>query len=67
MHFLDFLSESPKFFFFQKEVNKTNFGGVLMLIYLILMALITVYYIIDYINRENYDIQYKKISNFLYR
>ena len=28
------------------------------------MALITVYYIIDYINRENYDIQYKKISNF---
>ena len=35
-----------------------------MLIYLILMALITAYYIIDYINRENYDIQYKKISNF---
>lgn len=48
MNFLDFLSESPKLFIFQKEVNKTNFGGFLMLIYLIAMALITVYYIIDY-------------------
>ena len=33
MHCLDFLSEPPKMFIFQKEVAKTNFGGVLFLIY----------------------------------
>ena len=31
MHPLDLLSESPRFFIFKKEANKTNFGGVLFL------------------------------------
>ena len=35
-----------------------------MIIYIVAMSLITVYYILDYKNAENYDIQYKKIINF---
>ena len=64
MHFLDFFSDSPKFFIFEKDYNKTNFGGILMVIYILAISLITAYYIIDYINAENYNIQYKKIMNF---
>ena len=64
MHFLDFFSDSPRFFIFEKDYNKTNFGGVLMVIYILPISLITAYYIIDYKNAENYDIQYKKIMNY---
>ena len=31
-NFLDFLTDSPNAFIFQKEKNKTNFGGVLFYI-----------------------------------
>ena len=63
MHPLDFLSESPKFFIFQKETNKTNFGGVLFLIYLIIIISITIYYYIEYINTDEYQVQYKLLLN----
>ena len=63
MNCLDFLSDSPKLFLFEKEVNKTNFGGVLMIIDIIIMSLIIIYYIIDYINTPNYEIQYKQYIN----
>ena len=66
MHFLDFFSDSPRFFIFEKDYNKTNFGGVLMVIYILAISLITAYYIIDYRNAENYDIQYKKIMNYFF-
>ena len=32
MDYLDFFSESPKVYIFQKEVNKTKFGGFLFII-----------------------------------
>ena len=54
MHFLDFLSESPKLFIFQKESNKTNFGGVLFLIYIIIMLLISSTYIANYLLNDKY-------------
>jgi hypothetical protein len=63
MHSFDFLSESPKLFIFRNDVNKTNFGGVLTIIYLILMLFISIYYIIDYCNTENFSIEYKKNIN----
>jgi len=37
---------------------------MLMVIYILAISLITAYYIIDYKNAENYDIQYKKIMNY---
>ena len=54
MHFLDFFSESPKFYIFQRETSKTNFGGVLFLIYIIIMILISLLYILDYALNEKY-------------
>ena len=69
MHFLDFLSESPKFYIFQRETNKTNFGGVLFLIYVIIMILISLLYILDYALNDKYTYEsyifneYLKISD----
>ena len=60
MHSLDFLSDSPRIFIFQKEANKTNFGGVLFLIYAIVMILISLAYILDYALNEKYT--YEAIS-----
>ena len=34
---IDFLTEFPRTYIFQEEVNKTYFGGVLFLIYGIIM------------------------------
>ena len=54
MYFLDFLNESPNFFIFQKKANQTNFGGVLFLIYIIIMILISLAYILDYELNDKY-------------
>ena len=54
MNFLDFLNESPKFFIFQKKANKSNFGGVLFLIYILIMILISLAYILDYAFNDIY-------------
>ena len=37
MRKIDFLSEYPRAYIFEKDINKTNFGGVLFLIYSIIM------------------------------
>ena len=37
MNKLDFLSGAPKTLIFEKSSNKTNFGGVLTIIYLIIL------------------------------
>ena len=63
MRGLDFLSESPRNFIFQKEVNKTNFGGVLFLIYMIIMIIISLSYIFDFYLNERYEIEYISINN----
>ena len=57
MHPLDIISESPNLFIFQKESNKTNLGGFVFLIYLIIIVLIFIYYLIDYIEGDKYNIQ----------
>ena len=54
MHFFDLISDSPKLFIFQKEANKTNFGGVLFMIYIITMLLISLAYILDYALNDKY-------------
>ena len=57
MRTLDILSPSPNLYLFQKESNKTNFGGFLFLIYLIIMILLFIYYLLDYIRNPKYTIQ----------
>ena len=62
MHPLDFISDSPTFFILQKESNKTNFGGFLILFYGIIMLLICIYYSLKYINDDKYT--FNSITHF---
>ena len=57
MHPLDILSDSPNLYILQKKSNKTNFGGILFFIYLILIMLVLTTYIIDYIQNDKYIIE----------
>ena len=63
MHFLYFLSSSPKMFIFEKEAAKTNFGGVLFLIYILVMFFISLAYIVDYAINDKYTYEIKTIDN----
>ena len=56
MNALDFLNSSPHYFIFKKETNKTNFGGVLFLIYLIIMFFISFIYILDFAWNDKYEV-----------
>lgn len=57
MEYLDFLSSSPSFYIFQKKTNKIKFGGILFLIYFIIMFFISFIYILDFALNEKIDIQ----------
>lgn len=63
MHPLDFLSQSPKIFIFQKEANKTNLGGVLFLLYLIICLGIFLYYLLNYTKNNKFEVQYTYNQN----
>ena len=56
MRKLDFLSQSPNVFIFQKESNKTTFGGVFSAIYLISIFVIFLYFRAIYGYSELYEI-----------
>lgn len=64
MYFLDYLNESPNFFIFQQKANKTNFGGVLFLLYIIIMILISLAYILDYELNEKYIYESFRFYNY---
>ena len=49
MRKLDFLSDSPKTFIFQKSSNKTTFGGFLAIIYILIILIIAFVYIYNYV------------------
>ena len=61
MNSLDIFSDSPRYFIFQKETNKTNFGGVLTLFFSIIMILISFLYFLDFNDMNNYSIEYSHI------
>jgi hypothetical protein len=58
MHPLDFISQSPHLFIFNREANKTNFGGLLFIIYIVICLGIFLYYLLNYIENNKYEIQY---------
>ena len=58
MHGFDFISDSPRTLIFQKSSNKTNLGGILTFIYLIIVILIVGAYILDYYLNEKYEYSY---------
>ena len=66
MRKIDFLSNPPKTFIFQKSSNKTAFGGVLTLIYLLIILIIAFTYIYNFVVNDKYIISYinyKKIES----
>ena len=58
MRSLDFLGSPPQNFIFQKGSNKTIFGGVLTLIYLLALFVIAFIFIYDYSTNSKYLISY---------
>ena len=60
---LDFLSQPPQLSFFQKENNKTTFGGILFLIYIIVMLILSTIHILDYCLNDKYEVYYSFIRN----
>jgi len=58
MRKLDFISGSPQLAIFNEGANKTNLGGVLYLIYLIVLLLLAIIYIFDFIKKERYEFDY---------
>ena len=65
MHSFDFISQSPSLFIFKKEANKTNLGGILFLIYILICFGIFLFYLLDYLNNEKFEIQYTFNYNFI--
>ena len=55
MKVMDFLSGPPNIFIFGKKRNKTKFGGILFLIYILLMALISLVYILNYVMNDKFS------------
>ena len=69
MHSFDFLSDSPKYFIFQKDSNKTNLGGILFILYMIVMIIIVTFYMFDYFydikNNQKYEINASTIEEII--
>ena len=55
---LDFLSNAPKNFIFRNTSNKTNFGGVLFLLYIFIVVLIIIFYLCKFYTDEDYSVEY---------
>ena len=54
----DFFSSAPQSFIFHQRSNKSNFGGALSLIYIVIFLVISLFYLISYLNKDEYSIQY---------
>ena len=54
MNKIDFLSGSPDIFIFGQKSNKTQLGGYLTLIYLIIVLIISIAYMYDYYANNKY-------------
>ena len=66
MHSLDLINGPPKLFIFQKNANKTNLGGFLFIVYIIISISISFTYLFDYFydlsHNQKYEIQSSKIE-----
>jgi hypothetical protein len=60
---LDFISAAPNLSIFKAGSNKTNLGGVLFLIYVILFILFAIIYLYDYFTKETYSYNYTFVKN----
>jgi len=63
MLYIDFISVAPHLCIFKAGANKTNLGGVLFLIYIILLIFFAIIYFYDYFTKENYSYNYTLVKN----
>ena len=63
MRKLDFISVAPNLSIFKAGANKTNFGGILFLIYILILLLLAIIYIFDYLSQDNYSFEYNLFLN----
>ena len=61
---LDFLSSPPQMYFLQKRTNKTIFGGILFIIFILITLNIVIVYVLDFYLNDRYDIRYSMYKNF---
>ena len=62
MRKLDFISRSPQLSIFRESSNKNNLGGVLFLIFIIILILLSIVYISDFAMSERYKFTYTCIK-----
>ena len=55
---IDLLSAVPQILIFNQGSNKTVFGGVLSIIYVVIFLLIAIAYLVDYIGNDKYEVEY---------
>ena len=60
---LDFMSSPPQLYFLGKRANKTLFGGILFLLYILIMIIILIFHSLDYYLNDKYDIRYSLYKN----
>ena len=62
MRTLDLISGSPKLNIFREGANKTNLGGTLYLIYILVLILLTIVYLFDYFSNEKYHFNFNIVK-----
>ena len=62
MRKLDFISKPPNFSIFKEGANKTNLGGFLFLVYIIIIVLLAIVYFYVYFTNEKYLFDYSLVK-----
>ena len=62
MRNIDFISGSPTLSIFKEGANKTNAGGIIFLIYIIILILLAAAYIYDYVNKDPYEFDHHLVK-----
>ena len=57
---LDFLNSPVQLYFFEKKTNKTLLGGILFVIYFLLMITIVTFYVINYYLNDKYEVRHSR-------
>ena len=60
MRKLDIFSQPPQIYILQQKANKTTFGGVVCILFMLFILFISLLYIFDFILNEKYEIEYLK-------
>ena len=62
MRRLDFISGSPQLNIFKEFTNRTNLGGALYLIYIVVLILLAIIYLFDYFSNDKYQFNYTLVK-----